>query len=100
MQSVYLSWFTGHWLHFSLFSCHSSISPIDDDDGDDDDNDDDDDSDDIDGDGDNENVNQMIGIIASNQQAYPNHEWTISKYFPFLLRIVHLIARREDVAGF
>ena len=93
VQCLYLSWFTGHWLHFSLFSCHSSISPIDDD-GDDNDNDDD-----IDDDND-ENVNQMIGIIASNQQAYPNHEWTISKYFQFLLRIVHLIARREDVAGF
>ena len=49
------------------------IDNIDDDDGDDD------------GDDDDENVNQMIGIIASNQQAYPNHEWTISKY----LRIVH-----------
>ena len=31
-SSLYLSWCTGHWLHFSLFSCHSSISPFHEDD--------------------------------------------------------------------
>ena len=61
---VYLSWYTGHWLHFSLFSCHSPIDEKDDDDdpfNDDNDDDDYDDDDDDNGD-DNDNVDDDYSV--------------------------------------